>query len=198
MPSTLTASRRAPSNLGDRGRTTRIPDEVRSVILAYVRASGRSAGRRSMCGGCAKLRVTRRSWWTARLPVPSWGHGAAATQGPISPSGHFIRYRPSIACFFVPYGGHGGLPARSWSRSGCAGPAEKGGTRRTPRLAQASARLRAGVDCGVHPSGHGGRVVAIRGNAEIIRAYIPPPLLPRVSPRAGANRRSLPSVSQWI
>lgn len=43
MPSTLAAARRALSNLGDRGRTTRIPDEVRSVILSYVREA-RSAG----------------------------------------------------------------------------------------------------------------------------------------------------------
>jgi len=42
MPSTLTVARRALSKLGDRGRTTRIPDEVRSVILAYVREARRA------------------------------------------------------------------------------------------------------------------------------------------------------------
>jgi len=43
MPSTLTLARRALSKLGDRGRTTRIPDEVRAIILAHVREA-RSAG----------------------------------------------------------------------------------------------------------------------------------------------------------
>ncbi len=43
MPNTLTTARRALSKLGARGRTTRIPDDVRAVVLAYARQA-RSGG----------------------------------------------------------------------------------------------------------------------------------------------------------
>ena len=43
MPSTLTTARRALARLGDRGRTTRIPDAVRTVVLAHVHEA-RSVG----------------------------------------------------------------------------------------------------------------------------------------------------------
>lgn len=43
MSASLTAARRALRSLGKRGRTTRIPDEIRVVVLAYVQ-EGRSSG----------------------------------------------------------------------------------------------------------------------------------------------------------
>jgi hypothetical protein len=48
MVSSLTTARRALRSLGDRGRTTRIPEEIRSVLLAYAdqgRADGESWAR---------------------------------------------------------------------------------------------------------------------------------------------------------
>jgi hypothetical protein len=36
MSTSLTAARRALRSLGERGRTTRIPKEIRSVVLAYA------------------------------------------------------------------------------------------------------------------------------------------------------------------
>lgn len=43
MKSSASAARRAVQSLGDRGKTNRIPDEVRVVILGYAREA-RSAG----------------------------------------------------------------------------------------------------------------------------------------------------------
>ncbi len=43
MASTLSSARRALKTLGQRGQTTRIPDAVRVVVLAYAREA-RSAG----------------------------------------------------------------------------------------------------------------------------------------------------------
>jgi hypothetical protein len=37
MPTTRTLARQAVRGLGERGRTTRIPDSVRTAVLAYVR-----------------------------------------------------------------------------------------------------------------------------------------------------------------
>jgi len=43
MSTSLTAARRALRSLGERGRTTRIPEEIRVLVLAYAH-EGRSAG----------------------------------------------------------------------------------------------------------------------------------------------------------
>ena len=43
MSASLSTARRALRSLGDRGRTTRIPEDVRAVVLAYA-DEGRSGG----------------------------------------------------------------------------------------------------------------------------------------------------------
>ena len=43
MARSLTTARRALRSLGDRGRTTRIPEEIRTVLLAYA-DEGRAGG----------------------------------------------------------------------------------------------------------------------------------------------------------
>jgi transposase-like protein len=43
MATSLTTARRALRSLGDRGRTTRIPEEIRTVLLAYA-DEGRAGG----------------------------------------------------------------------------------------------------------------------------------------------------------
>ena len=42
MASTLSSARRALKELGPRGQTTRIPESVRGVVLAYVREARRT------------------------------------------------------------------------------------------------------------------------------------------------------------
>ncbi len=43
MATSLTTARRALRSLGDRGRTTRIPEEIRALVLAYA-DEGRAGG----------------------------------------------------------------------------------------------------------------------------------------------------------
>lgn len=72
MPSTRSIARRALSRLGDRGRTTRIPDDVRAVVVDHAREARRAGASWKAIADDLELSASAlQRWDKAMAPKPN-------------------------------------------------------------------------------------------------------------------------------